>query len=116
MTDAELWELEKAFWLEGPAFYRAWMHASAVMVFPAPVGILSGREPILATLKDAPRWRSVELASQTVLRVGEEGVFLAYRAEAARDGSGTYRALCGSTWCRTQEGWRLVAHQQTPLG
>jgi hypothetical protein len=58
----------------------------------------------------------VELASQTVLRVGEEGVFLAYRAEAARDGSGTYRALCGSTWCRTQEGWRLVAHQQTPLG
>ena len=44
----------------------------------------------------------------------DDVTILAYRATAMREGI-TYRAFCSSTWIRRDDGWRLIAHQQTPL-
>ena len=51
----DFWDLEKHFWTEGKGFYRDNMARNAIMVFPAPVGLLSGQE-IIDGLDGAPRW------------------------------------------------------------
>lgn len=112
MTFEEIWEMERGFWLEGPDFHAAHMAAGAVMVFPAPAGILAG-PAILAGLREGPRWREVAFSERTEAALGGAAV-LAYRATGAREGAGPYRALCSSTYVRAEGAWRLLCHQQTP--
>lgn len=40
---------------------------------------------------------------------------LAYRATARREGEEPYTALCMSVYEDRDIGWRIVAHQQTPV-
>ncbi len=60
MTDQEIWERERGFWLDGVAYYHDNMVEAAQMVFPDPVGILKGSQ-ILEGLEAAPRWTAVEM-------------------------------------------------------
>ena len=108
-----LWEMERRFWLDGPDVYAARMARDAVMVFPPPAGIIVG-ESIVAGLKEAPRWRSVEISERAAVARGDTAV-LAYRAEARRDGQAPYAALCSSTYARVQNGWLLLSHHQSAL-
>jgi hypothetical protein len=112
MDVQKLWELEKSFWLGGPDFYETSMARDAHMIFPAPVGILSG-EDIMDGLRQGPRWKSVDFDGQTSIQVGEV-VVLAYKATGERDGDDSYVAFCGSTYVRQADEWRLLSHQQTP--
>ena len=119
MTDAEAWELERKCWSEDTAYYRSILAPRAVMAFPT--GILLG-EDILAALEGAPRWRSIDLAAETVVRPAASLVLLAYRATARRPEADPYTAWCTSTWtllpgqpAAGTAGWRLVQHQQTPI-
>lgn len=107
------WEAERRFWLDGPEFYGGQMARDALMVFPAPVGILAGGA-IVAGLDGAPRWQSVEMLERSATRLGGT-VVLAYRASAERDGQEPYRALCSSTYALAGGAWLLLSHQQTPL-
>jgi Domain of unknown function (DUF4440) len=113
--DMEFWRIEERFWLGGEEFFRERLDAECMMVFPQPVGILAGNG-ILKSLKGAPRWESVEMADRHTART--EGLAtLAYLAEGRRQGRPAYRALCSSTYARCGGGdWRLVQHQQTPIG
>lgn len=115
MTDEEeLWEIEERLWLSGAEVFRSVMDEDAVMVFPVPAGILRGKE-VLEGLDGAPRWRTVEMRERNFRRRGEVAV-LAYRASAEREGAPLYEALCASTYLNDGGTWRLVAHQQTPVG
>lgn len=107
-----LWEMEKDFWLDGPAFYEASMASNACMVFPAPVGILIGPE-IIDGLRQAERWKSVDFYNKTEAELNST-VVLAYKAIGRRDGEEPYTAFCTSTYVRSNDAWVLLAHQQTP--
>lgn len=114
MTDTPaIWLTEQSFWLDGPAFFERSMAPEALMVFPAPVGILQGRM-ILDGLAGAPRWQSVALSDRHMVSRGDT-LALAYRATGQRKGDTPYSALCSSTYCRSDDRWMLIAHQQTPL-
>lgn len=104
--------MEEGFWLDGPAFYETSMATDARMVFPAPVGILAGRE-ITEGLRQAPRWNSVDFDSKTEAELGGT-VVLAYQATGRREGEQPYTAFCMSTYVRSDDTWVLLAHQQTP--
>ena len=106
------WQDEQRFWLEGPAFYNDKIAEDAVMVLPKPTGILSGKK-ILNVIEKGPRWESVEFEDEIAMRHGSAFV-LAYEAHAKR-GNDTYRALCSSTYCEADEGWKLIAHNQVPV-
>lgn len=113
MSETDLWESERRFWLEGASHFRAVMAPDCLMVFPAPTGILTGAA-IIDALQDAPRWQSVEMSEQAAARA-DAAVALAYRALARRGpDESAYLAYCSSTYVKTAEGWRLVQHQQTP--
>lgn len=112
MDLGKLWEMERRFWLDGPAFYEASMAPDACMVFPAPVGILSGHR-IIDGLRQAPRWKSVDFDNRTEAEL-DSTVVLAYDAIGRRDGEEPYTAYCASTYVRRDDTWVLLAHQQTP--
>lgn len=109
----ELWNTERNLWLEGEDYFARHMAADAVMVFSGPAGILKG-EALVEGLRGAPRWKSVEMAGRE--HVLHEGcAVLAYRATAQREGEEPYTALCMSVYEDRDPGWRIVAHQQTPV-
>lgn len=114
MDETAFWDRERAFWLDGEPKFREMMAPDCVMVFPDPVGILSG-EAILESLRSLPRWTNVAMTQASLARFDDAVTVLAYHAEAQRRGHGAYRAFCGSTYTMTAEGWRLVLHQQTPV-
>jgi hypothetical protein len=113
MTDAEFWEVERALWLGGPSAFRRWVSADCVMVFPEPVGILSGAA-ILESIGGAPRWGEVAFRETVLRRTGTDAAVLAYRAEAQRAEGTPYRALCSSSYVMDAGEWWLVQHQHTP--
>jgi hypothetical protein len=114
MTDADFWQVERSLWLKGAEAFRAWVAPDCVMVFPEPVGILSG-EAILDGVVRAPRWQRLEISAAVLRRAGSATVLLAYRAEAHRGNGETHRALCSSAYVHEAGDWWLVLHQQTPL-
>jgi hypothetical protein len=114
MGDADPWELEERFWLDGPAFFGQKLHPACVMAFPG-IGVIRAAD-ILEGLKGAPRWVSVEMRDRLTSRAGERLVVLGYGAEARREGEAVYRCLCTSTYLADGVGWKLVQHQQSPVG
>jgi hypothetical protein len=114
MTDAEFWETERQLWLGGPEVFRRWIARECLMVFPEPVGILTG-PAVIESIAPAPRWERVEFAGGALRRSGTEATVLAYRAEAVRPGGAPQRALCSSTYVRQAGAWWMVQHQQTPV-
>ena len=110
MSEA-LWKAEQAFWTESAVEAIRALDEAAIMVF-GPTGILQGRA-IGDSLRDAPRWDGVRMQDRHATE-SDDVTILAYRATASREGT-DYSALCSSTWIRRDEGWRLIAHQQTPL-
>ena len=105
----DIWSIEELLWTGGTDAFRNRMAPACLMAFPG-IGVLEG-DAVLDSLKDAPRWQSVEMAGRH--RVETDGVtVLSYRATGMRDGDAPYTALCTSTWPRGRDGWRLGQHQQ----
>ena len=112
MDEQRIWAIERQFWLGGIEHFETNMVPGCLMVFPEPVGILTGTR-ITEGLRGAPRWSSVEFSATEFSRIAD-AVVLAYRAVGRRAASPEYRALCSSTYLRHDDGWRLIQHQQTP--
>ncbi|MFC7474143.1 DUF4440 domain-containing protein [Dankookia sp. GCM10030260] len=110
--DAALWALEERFWREGAAES---LDPACIMAFPPPTGLLSG-SALGASLAAAPRWAAVTMTDRRAAHPAPGLAVLAYRARGRRDGGPTYEAFCTSCYRAVAEGWRLVQHQQTPVG
>lgn len=115
MTDPAIWKLEEDLWTGGTARFREALDDACLMAFPAPVGILAGRQPILDSLEGAPRWASVTMTERKIAQPADGIIVLAYRAEGHRESDAVYRVYCSSTYHRDADRWRLVQHQQTPI-
>jgi|SRR5690625_3715892 len=59
MNEAAIWAMEERFWLGGTEFLERMLDPQCVMAFPG-AGILQGAA-IIESLRDAPRWNSVEM-------------------------------------------------------
>ncbi len=114
LSDDSLWEMERGFWLNDAASYTAFLAPDCIMVFPEPPGIIAGDE-IIAALDRASRWKTMEMENRSLLALDGNVSVLTYRATAQRDREPLYRALCSSTYTRTNSQCLLVHHQQTPL-
>ncbi|GGB56882.1 nuclear transport factor 2 family protein [Henriciella pelagia] len=112
--NATLWNIERSLWLGGVDAYREWMSDGCIMVFPRPVGIMD-RGAILEAVAGAPRWDDVEFDETREMATDNETVTLAYTGRGQR-GTDMYEALCSSTYRRLNGNWRIIQHQQTPVG
>lgn len=110
-VEKTLWEMEERFWLDGADAARTQIADDAVMIFPFPSGILQGE----AGRTRVPQWRTVRMDDRVCSRKGNVAV-LAYRVSAERAGDPIYHALCASTYVDDGGDWRLLSHQQTPVG
>jgi len=113
MTDAEFWQIERDLWLGGVEVFRRWVARECLMVFPPPVGVLTG-PTVIDSIAPAPRWESVAFAETALRRFGTGAAVLAYRVDAGRPGGGPYRAYCSTTYVQQAGDWWLMQHQQTP--
>jgi hypothetical protein len=111
----ELLQLEKSFWTEAAAFFRANMRADALLVFPPPVGVMTAEQSVEATANSA-RWESVDFHDERHIWLHDDAVLFVYQAEARRAGaSASYRPIVSSVYVRagSNEQWRLAFHQQS---
>jgi len=116
----DLIELEEQGWRalssEGEAskkFYRAVLHDDAIMLFPGGM-FIDGKEKILESLAAQP-WKSFQIEEKQVISLAENAGVLVYRVTAQREGRAPYVALISSTYVLSDETWKLVLHQQTPV-
>ena len=115
MDDRRIHEFEQELWLGGAEVYRSKVSDACLMALPAAPFLFDG-EAAIAAVEDTPRWEQVEFADMQIERPQEGLIVIAYRAKASR-GEQAYHALCTSTLLRQgTEEWRVVQHQQTPLG
>lgn len=113
MTDLidELLPLERALAAGGGDAYRARLSADAILVVP---GQVLDRDAAIAAMDASDGWDAFGMDEPRALALGDHGAVLTYTFTGRR-GDLKYRAVLASTYRREDE-WRLVFHQQTPLG
>ena len=110
----QLVELEQRFWDGGADVYEEFLDDQALMVFPAPVGVLV-RDETIASIEAAQRWTEARFDDVRLLPLTDDVVVLTYRASARREEDTTeYRAVASSVYVLRADGWRLAVHQQSP--
>lgn len=116
MTSATLRRLEEAFWQAAgdPARYAAQLAEDAVHVFPG-WGI-ADRTRVLEGVREAQPWQEVVMEHARAVPLGDAAAALIYKARARRSGRDEYVAAITSVYRREGAQWKLVIHQQTPLG
>ena len=112
----ELFEFERDLWARAndPAYYADRLTDDAVLVFPAPFGLLD-RAQTLEAVSGSGGWREFDLQDYRVVELSEHSAAAAYRADAVRADGSSYSAYCSSTYVRRDAGWQLALHQQTPI-
>ncbi len=110
----ELLALEAGFWQASgdPAAYERHVAPDAVHVFPG-WGV-AGLDRVLDAVGSSAPWESFELHEPRLVELGAGAAALVYTAHAVRDGE-PYDAAITSVYRRDGDGWKLAAHQQTPL-
>ena len=115
MNDADLWALEREFWLGGADVCWNRVAPEALIVFPGPKGTLT-RSQAIDVIRHSPRWNEVAFESTNTIRPTTNVALLAYEAICQRDvGKGAYRARCSSMYTNKDGRWMLIFHQQTSL-
>jgi len=114
-TMEELLPIEKSLWTGGPDAYRRHVDETCLLAFTKMAGVYSS-DDITATVADGPRWQELEIDVQGLVQPAADVAMLTYRASAIRGDDERYRALVGSGYVRRDDGWKLMYHQQTPLG
>ncbi len=123
MNDAELLtellDLEHRGWdslcdSTGADFYGSLMTEDAVMVLAH--GFALDREAVVASLSDAPPWRTYEIKDPRVIGGGTDSAILVYTGLAYRDDDApAFSGLMSSVYVRADGAWKLALYQQTPM-
>jgi hypothetical protein len=113
MDDDNLWRIEEQFWSAGVDFYEQHLSAQALMVFPAPAGVLD-RAATLDSVQAGCRWEHANFEKRELLRPADHVAVLVYSVIASRHEGAAYRAVCSSTYVRQGQTWLLALHHQTP--
>lgn len=114
-TKDEILEIERSLWTDGPDAYHRHLDTECLTAFTGMAGV-STRDEVAATVAEGPRWRNLDIDVQGVVEPTSDVALLTYEASAARGKDESYRALVSSGYVRRDEAWKLMFHQQTPLG
>lgn len=110
----ELLELDRGFWTGGEDHFLAHVDTRCALVFAQMQGDYS-REEVAASARDPDRWRDLRISAAFLVEPSADIAFLSYDASVVRKDGAPYRALIGSSYIRRDKGWKLFAHQHTPV-
>jgi Domain of unknown function (DUF4440) len=117
----QLIELERRAWTalsssgeDARAFYDAVLAPEVLMLFPGGL-VIDDRATVVASMLQAD-WSRFRLLDERVVVLSSTSAVLAYRVVATRGDGSPYEALLSSTYRKIDSSWRLVMHQQTPVG
>ncbi len=113
----EILELEHAGWAslcDGTAdrFYGTTMAPEGRMVLGD--GSVMSRPDVVAALAGAPTWDEYRIDDAVVVAAGDDVRVLVYRGTGVR-GEQRFVGAMSSVYERSDDGWRLVLYQQTPV-
>jgi hypothetical protein len=104
--------LERALAGGGGDEYRARLAEEAVVIVP---GAVLDRDSTVAAMDASSGWDDFAFEGVRALPIGDDAGLLTYTFEGRR-GAQHYRAVLSSVYVRRDGDWRMVLHQQTPLG
>ncbi|WP_026820436.1 nuclear transport factor 2 family protein [Arthrobacter castelli] len=113
----ELLEIEHRGWSSlcdgtGADFYGSIMIDDGVMVLAH--GVVMDRDAVIASLNEAPPWRTYEISDARLVNTGDDAAVVVYTGRAYRDGvEPAFVGLMSSVYVRKSGGWRLALYQQT---
>ena len=107
--------IEEQLWKGDADFYVRELTEDALMVFPAPAGLLD-KAQVVRSIATSQRWKEVSFHGCHLLQPAPGIAILTYRVSARREGQETrYVALASTVYVQRAEEWELAFHQQTPL-
>lgn len=112
----ELLQIERALWTGGPEAYGRHLDPDCLVAFSDELAGVSSRDDIARSAAESPRWRDLDLDPRGLIRPSDDVALLTYRARANRGTREQYEALASSCYIRRNGEWKMVFHQQTPLG
>jgi hypothetical protein len=115
-TEKDLLALEKKFWTGDTKFYQDNVDDSALIAFgPDMAGVMSNKE-IASSAGQGNRWKNLDIKLKGLIEPADDVAILSYEAHATRSNGEAYAALVSTGYARRDDGWKMVFHQQTPLG
>ena len=103
-------EKEKKSWMEGESYYQEILAQDAIMVFS--IGVLERRK-VLETVSKGPRWDTIKISEDKIIKLGDREMLLTYKVTATR-GDNEYEAFVSSIYKKQDDDWKICFHQQTP--
>lgn len=92
-------------------FYADVLTEDAVLVVP---GMILDRATFISSMNREPDMRELRIEDPRVVELGAGAAVLLYRAVASLPDGGGWTSFMNSTYVRTDGGWKLAYHQQTP--
>ncbi|MDP9189250.1 MAG: nuclear transport factor 2 family protein [Actinomycetota bacterium] len=113
MSEIEtLLEIEHALGGGTAEDYDEHLAEESVLVMP---GMVLGKRETIEAIGNEPSWDEFTITDERLVEVSDDARVLTYRWNSKR-GETSYEALMSSTYARRDGAWKLVFHQQTPLG
>jgi hypothetical protein len=110
----DLVAMEKKLWSGGQSEYRNTLDSDCLVAFTEMAGISSRDE--IASQANARRWSDVDIDVDGLLRPTDDVAILTYHVHALREKNIPYDAVVSSGYVRRDGTWKMMFHQQTPLG
>jgi hypothetical protein len=95
------------------AEYRRHLAEDAVVIVPSQA---LDKEATAQAMDSSPGWDELSIEDPRVIELGDGSAVLTYRFRGRRGSDFAYAALMSSAYRRSDGEWKLVLHQQTPLG
>ena len=115
-TERDLLALEKKFWTGDTKFYRDNVDDTCLVAFGARWPASMSNKDVAATAKDGNRWQDLEIELKGLIEPADDVAILSYEANATRSNGEPYAALVSTGYAKRDNGWKMMFHQQTPLG
>jgi hypothetical protein len=104
--------IERALAAGGADAYRRVLDPDAILIVP---GMVLDRVETIAAMDASPGWDEFTMARERVVELADGAALLTYRFDGRR-GDVRYAAQMGSVYVERDGGWRMIFHQQTPIG
>ncbi len=117
-TLGELLDLERRGWNSlcdstGSTFYGDLMTDDGLMVLAN--GAVMDRDQVVASLSEAPPWRSYDIDDARVVGGGETSALVYVGTGYRDDDEPAFVGVMSSVYVRKDDRWRLALYQQTPV-
>lgn len=98
----------------GADFYGSIMTDDGVMVLAH--GVVMDRDAVVASLNEAPPWRTYEISDARLVNAGKDATALTYTGRAYREGDEpAFEGLMSSVYVYGEGSWGLALYQQTVI-